>query len=47
VRCTPATEGDDRVLEVFAPVATDVSEGAVIWVLAPASGRVLAARWFE
>jgi len=47
VRCTPAEAGDDRVLEVFLPVGSEVGQGTLFWVLAPTGGRVVAARWFE
>jgi uncharacterized protein DUF3592 len=47
VRCTPVEEGDDRVVEVFEPARSSVEPGAVIWILAPETGRALAAKWFE
>jgi hypothetical protein len=51
VRCTPADEGDNRVVQVYVPAgaAADLQAGDELWLLFPPAGRgrPVAAAWFE
>src|SRR5262249_7026590 len=46
VRCSPTSEGDNRVFTVYVPPRADIAN-ATLRLLIPAHGRPLAAEWFE